>query len=157
MRFVLLKFYVKVKLITKLIFMKKTFKKPIVFLPLLMLLIITSLSANKSMFPNVKGITPEIKQIALQFQNLRGSNRIAEFQKLYAKLFNQKAEAVNNKTFSSTKFNANDLEKMFGKADAELQNGEWVYYLNTSKESCKAIIGVDKTVQTIYCTITDCD
>jgi hypothetical protein len=136
--------------------MRKLIKKQLFFVPTLVLLIVMSLSANKSIWPTSNELTTENKMSCVQFQNLKGSNRITEFQKLCAILFNQNVVA-SNQVFCSTKFSSSDVEKILGKADAQLQNGESVYYLNTSKETCKAIIGVDKTVQTIYCTITDCD
>jgi hypothetical protein len=111
------------------------------------------------MWPNTT-ISSDVKQACTQFKVLKGSNRIAEFQKIAKTIFNEEQEWKNQgakKNFSTTKLSGNDVEKMLGKADAELQNGEWVYYLNTSKDACKAIIGLDKTAQTIYCSITDCD
>ncbi len=137
--------------------MQKTINKPIVFLPLMILLIITSLSANKTMFPAAAGLTSEIKATAIQFQNLKGSNRISDFQKLYSVLFKQPATAAAendgaNKT--SIEYSFEDIEKILGAPDAVLSNTNWVYYLNANQENCKAIISIDKTLHTCYCTLT---
>jgi hypothetical protein len=77
----------------------------------------------------------------IQFQNLRGSNRINEFEKVASKIFDEQPSKIEQSKFD---ISFNYIKKLLGKPNNILQNGEWAYYLNTSKETCKAIIGVDK-------------
>jgi hypothetical protein len=140
--------------------MQKVIKKPIVFLPLLMLLIITSLSTNKTMFPSASGLTSKIKATAIQFQYLKGSNRISEFKKLHSVLFTKTAtcEAKSSSPNKTTiEFSLADIENILGPPDLVLSNTNWVYYLNGNQENCQAIFEDRDQKKTIYCTVSTCN
>jgi hypothetical protein len=113
--------------------MQKTMKKPIVFLSLMMLLNITSISPTKAMFPNATGLTSEAKATATQFQFLRCSSSIAEFQKLYTTVFKP---LVSNATIvhdggsnASIQYTIDDIEKILGPPDAILSNTKLIGYI----------------------------
>ncbi len=112
------------------------------------------------MFPSTDVLTSEMKATAIQFQYLKGSNRIAEFQKLY------KAVLGNNTTANSIlktvdvqqiiNYTFNDIEKILGPPDVVLPNGSWVYYLNANQENCKAVFGSDSKTKNIFCNTYIC-
>ncbi len=112
--------------------MKKAINKPVFIVSMTIILILASLSANKSLFPSSSKVSQETKMICIQFQNLRGSSRISEFKKIVAEVFSSNQ--------SSLDITLSDIEKLLGKPDNILENGTWEYYLDYNQEGSKVII-----------------
>ena len=120
------------------------------------LLVITSISAHKSMWCSGHQFSLEEKLVCVQFQNLRGSSRLDEFKRFCVIVFGVMAKTAKEKTLVTTDYTMYEIEKMLGKPDEITENKAWVYNLHTSKENCKAYIKFDKEKQAIYCNIADC-
>jgi hypothetical protein len=137
--------------------MKNYITKPIFAIPLMIMLIVASLSANKSIWPSTRGLTSQNKMSCVQFQSLNGSNRIDEFKKVAQAAFGIADFTTKNTTHATNNFSIYDVEKMLGKPNEISLTGNWVYYLNPNQQSCKAIFSVNKTTQSISCYIDNCN
>ena len=86
-----------------------------------------NISANVSIWPNIKGLTIEDKQNSIAFRSLRGSDCIKEFNALKPVL-----EAA-----SKNDYNVEDIKSILGKPDAVLNNGNTLQYnLFPSNNGC---------------------
>ncbi len=86
-----------------------------------------NISANVSIWPNIKGLTIEDKQNSIAFRNLRGSDCIKEFNALKPVL---EAAGKND-------YNAEDITSILGKPDAIFNNGNTLQYnLFPSNNGC---------------------
>lgn len=112
----------------------------------LFVLVITSISAVPTLWPNKPLLTNSAKQICVQFKLLNGSNRIAEFEKIVELLFKKEKDITN--TMYSIQYIKQDVEKLLGKPNEVLQNGNWVYYLNPNQKQCIATFNYN-TLNTI--------
>ena len=119
-------------------------------------LLLTSISAQNSLWPSGHKLTLEEKICCIQFQNLRGSSRLDEFKRFCVIVFGTTAKTAKEKTLVTTNYNMFEIEKMLGKPNDITENNTWVYNLNTTKESCKAFIRYDKETQSVYCNVADC-
>ena len=126
--------------------MRNLRNKPIFIVSISTLLILSSLSANKSLFPSLSWISYDTKMNCIQFQNLRGSNRINEFQKIAFEIFSNKKNEDKQDNLNLT---LNNIQKLLGKPDNVLPNGDWEYYLDYSQEGGKAILFQDKNAEHI--------
>ena len=118
--------------------MQKTIKKPIVFLPMLLLLIITSLSANKTLFPSQVQLSAENKSYAIQFQNLQGSNRISEFHHLKAVL-----DKAATKGYTKA-----DVVKILGTPNHQ-SSTQLQYWLQEAADKAIVTINIDETTKLV--------
>lgn len=90
-------------------------------------------SASNSIWPNSNRLSNEDKSSCIQFQLLKGSNRIAEFNKISSIIF------LNNNTNCSRR----DIDKIFGLPD-EVNGNIYTYYLNPSVSNCKVEIAFNE-------------
>jgi hypothetical protein len=111
------------------------------------LILVFNISANVSIWPNVKGLNTTDKQNSIAFRGLRGSNCINEFMKLKPVL-----DAANYNRYSQS-----DVLKILGKPDTIVEGGTLlIYNLFPSSAGCKGVIRIldDKVVG---CIIEKCD
>jgi hypothetical protein len=111
------------------------------------LILIFNISANVSIWHNIKGLTNDDKQTSIAFRGLRGSNCINEFIKLKPVL----DAAKDNQYIES------DVLNILGKPDMVAENGTvLIYNLFPSSAGCKGVITIasDKVVG---CVVENCN
>ncbi len=119
---------------------------------LLLVIFFTNISALKSNWPNNNLISNADKITCIQFQYLRGSNRVAEFQKIASLIFNESI-IEENKQYSTTKMCLSDCIKALGNYDNKIDNKVIYTLLNTNDHSLQAVIFEDTKSGTIRCSI----
>lgn len=114
-------------------------KTPLIILGLL-LIVVSSISLQKTLWPNRLALKSEDKMHCIEFQNLNGSNRINEFLKL-SSIFNStpsfelKSETINPKQTIYKE----ELTILLGNPKIVLNDGSLVYQLNSSIDETEAI------------------
>ncbi len=136
--------------------MKKILEKPFFYPLIVALMMIVSLSAHNSFWPSNQSLDTEDKMNCLRFQNLRGSNRIAEAELMWQTLFSTSISKKGHKVVTTSQFSFFDIEKIMGNPDLITTNGDLVYFLNTSYFNCKIIIKNNNNQNTITCFLDDC-
>jgi hypothetical protein len=122
--------------------MHPTIKKLFLFMPLSALFMVTSISGTSTLWPSSGYFTAPLKSTAIQFQTLKGSNRIAEFTKLHQQIFSQ--QLISKNIYS------NDLIKILGSPNEIDGNNNYIYHLGYQNE--KVIFTLNKHKQVITCT-----
>jgi hypothetical protein len=114
-------------------------KTPLIILGLFLTLI-SSFSLNKTLWPNRLALKSEDKMHCIEFQNLNGSNRINEFLKLSSIFNNQSSFELKSETISPKQtIYKEELEILLGSPKVILNDGSWVYKLNSSIDKPEAI------------------
>jgi hypothetical protein len=96
-----------------------------------------------TLWPN-KSLSNQIKEDAIHFKMLQGSNRISEFNKLYQGLFSNLNQATN--------YSVDDIKKILGNESENYNNGNMIYYISYNKEE-KATFNYNKYNQIIGCNV----
>ncbi len=124
--------------------MKKWYKSLIAKYFVLLVMYSTTLSAMPTLWPN-KSLSSQIKEEAIQFKMLQGSNRISEFNKLYEGLFSHLNQATN--------YSVDDIKKILGNEYENDNNGNMIYYISYNKEK-KATFTYNKYNQITGCAVS---
>ncbi len=112
-----------------------------------MLLLLFNISANVSIWPNVKGLTIEDKQKSIEFRHFRGSNCINEFSSLLSAL---EIGKLNNYT-------TNDIIRLLGEPDIkDKATNTFEYYLYAGENTCKGIVKFNSNDTVIASYIDGC-
>lgn len=112
-----------------------------------MILLLFNISANVSIWPNVKGLTIEDKQKSIEFRHFRGSNCISEFSALLPAL---EVGKLNNYTTS-------DIIRLLGEPNIkDKETNTFEYYLYAGENTCKGIIKFDNNDTVIASYINGC-
>lgn len=105
-------------------------KKNLILFLHLLFIVFFSISANNSIWPNSNFIKNEDKLVCVEFQFLKGSNRLAEFNKIEKNIL--QLDWVNlNQSNQINKLSIEEIEKILGMPDAKLNNSI-KYILNPS-------------------------
>ena len=134
---------------------KKIIRKPLFYPALVALIMLFSVSAHNSFWPSNQELNTNDKMIFLKFQDLKGSNRINEGNQMWHSLFSKLTNS-NHKVITTAAYSILDIEKMFGKPDFILQNGNWVYYLNTCDQNCKIVVSKKSDTTAMSYNIDEC-
>ena len=127
---------------------------------LLSALVVISFLSNGQV-PSASTLSNKDKQNSLQFKSLKGQDRVAVFHQLQ-NLIRVKQTNGTNSTFASNRMgakpcNETDLTELLGVPDKKIGTTLIIYFLKTTNSGCKAVIGVDKDGDVIFCTIKDCN
>lgn len=110
-------------------------------------------SAHKSIWPNSNYLHNEDKSTCIQFQFLKGSNRVAEFRKIAETIF--KCNSIeNNITYSTSDIGFFELTKILGDYSYKTNENQAVYLLNAN-ETSRVIISENTTTGMVSCLIKD--
>lgn len=127
-------------------YIKKTNTKVVFSTACVALILLFNISANVSIWPNIKGLTREDKQNSITFRNARGGNCINEFTVLKPVL-----EAA-----PKYKYISEDIINILGKPDAVLNNGTvYRYSLFPSSNGCVGIVAFSDGI-VAKCSIENC-
>ena len=111
------------------------------------LVLLFNISANVSIWPNIKGLSSENKQHSIAFRSLRGSNCISEFAALKPVL---DAAATND-------YAVDDIISILGKPDAIVNNGNTLQYnLFPSNAGCIGLVECSNG-KIVKCSIVNCN
>ncbi|MCX6209636.1 MAG: hypothetical protein NTZ59_09090 [Bacteroidetes bacterium] len=128
--------------------MKKYFTSFVVLAAILFI----NISAHKSIWPNSNYLHNEDKSACIQFQYLKGSNRIAEFRKIGTIIFKTN-EIEDNKTYTTNDISFYDVTKILGDGDIQNDNNKITYSLNTNSNSSKVVIEENEISGVVSATI----
>lgn len=115
--------------------MKKHFTSFVVLAAILFV----NISAHKSIWPNSNYLQNEDKSACIQFQYLKGGNRIAEFRKIGTIIFKTN-EIENNKTYTTNAISFYDVTKILGDGDIQNNTHKITYSLNANSNSSKVVV-----------------
>ena len=111
------------------------------------LILLFNISANVSIWPNVKGLTPEDKQNSITFRSLRGSDCIIQFNALKPVL-----DAAERNDYTVA-----DIKNILGKPDVISDNGNLLQYnLFPSNAGCVGLIEC-RNGKVIKCSMINCN
>lgn len=130
-------------------------KQFLLFFTFLMATFMINVSAHKSIWPSCNGLTNKDRSTCIQFQYLKGSNRLTEFKKISTLIFNS-VELKNQKKYYTTSCTIYDIKKILGTPDDSKDDTTITYYLNPDEPNCKAEISINPINQTVSCVVYNC-
>lgn len=112
------------------------------------LFLLFNISANISIWPNVKGLTLNDKENSVAFRSLRGGNCINEFTALKPVL---DAASTNN-------YDKEDIKGILGRPDKISTDGKVFYYnLHPSVAGCTGVVEFTAAGIAVKCNVQNCN